>query len=551
MSKLSRFVVAHINATGIQDKDFASTFFDDLRGRVGEDRAGKWETVQPKLSKFLKGDVEGEKFFMDDARRPSFAHALQVSAAELVGLKAVRTLVLDPRLAVEARAYLRDAADRPDARHDCVELDASELSGLRLTSGVVEERLRLCSALGAKAEANHGCLVVLHDLDDRGLFDGAKIEVTKVTEDPLGWVLSSDPNLVPLSPPPPPLLYSPATGPLVRAPELIADVRAALEHRSNYSRARPPELPFTDHQLDEIAPRLKEADRVGREVTFRMDDLGSWLAKRSGIEPLAITWCPHGFRNGRATLQELAKRCFESVTDTLTKTVVWNHNERIFAIGPLLGAVRTMLPDHEVHVPATFEHWRAAVAEWNPWRTLPSSDWGPSDSFTGLSERWRELTSGIEQETGVDIGQVVDLWRKRHEPEPLPAEPWELAFDAKEEARCREVLRAVVARPFVLRLSNARVLFRLQLACEASLLPLPRGPRDSCHVLANIGAGHLLQVRVLEYPKESRTAIGSMGSDLDGGDVHLVLGASNDILLEASPLPATKRRRAEALEVED
>jgi len=555
MSMLSRFIAAHIKATAVQKKDFASRFFDDLLKRVGEERAGKWETVQPKLSKFLKGDVEGERHFMDDAERlRSLAHVVGESEERLLALGAVRTLVLDPRLPQDARAYLKAASVLPEAGHDCVEVDASDIA---LSSRRPEDRSELRSALRARAEENHGSIVVLHDLDDRLFFEGGQIEVTTLTQRPLGWVLSSNAALVQLPSPPAPALYDRDTGPLVPAPELIESVRAALKClNERYSREPVPETPFSSEQLRRMEPRRQKADAIGAELTFRVSDLAPWLSKRNGIDPGTVTWSIRSERwereEGTLRPEELAKRCFEAVTSAPVQTLVWNHGERLFATGPQAEAVGSMLaPHHDVGVPRCFDPWRTALAAWNPWRTLPPSGWGHTKGPDGLSERWRALADEINQEIGVQLGDVIELWRSMHAPEPLPPTPWTVRFDEDEEARCRQCLVELIARPFSLDLSGAHILFRLRLASEATLLPLPRGARDRCHFLANLGAGHLLRVRVLAYPTEEPMEIFVVrqvrdrrfdSAQLDGGDVHVFLEGLDDALLEASPMPAIKRR---------
>ncbi|MBK8939222.1 MAG: hypothetical protein IPM79_16755 [Polyangiaceae bacterium] len=498
MTKLSDFLKQHLDATSRAQKDVSGAFHTELVSRGGKELS--MNTIEPKLSKLLSGSEEGARFFLDDAQRlAALASAVGVSEEEILRLRGVRTLVLDPRLDKGVAEYLRARAESPDARHACV--SAADRDELRRMG---KERV--------------GCLVVLADLSDRAFFEGADVDFTTVSKHPRGWLLEKHPELVPLPPAPPPQLFL-GDQPMIPSDLFAEEVRKDLSRRGGW-------------RLD-IDKRLADAEERGEVPTFPLREVGPLLAGRARKN--AISW-------GNPPTLLWNFQTAEPGWDPEI-TFVWTKNRQLFVTGPEAEWVRSIAaPYHEAHGLTCLDPLRDAIARWNPWARLPPDP--DRREATPEDAEYQALARALGDE-GLDLKLIVKGWRAHRDPEHAKKE-WSLSLaDEAAQEVARAGLVSLLRRKFSL--EAAQQMFRLHLALSAELATIEREPGDLLHVVANLGAGHVIRVRALEYPHEAPTTLQAQrvndGSDLDGGDVHIFIrDLGDDVALEASPMPALRRR---------
>ncbi len=543
MSKLSEFLNQHFLDKKLVQKDVGRAFHDAHTRLVGSDKALEWKTIEPKLTKLLKGHREGESFFLNDAkRRAAFTRAVGLPEARLMALRSARTLVLDPALPEEPRSYLLARAEEEDAGHHCVELpDEDRGAARRFPRGEHLPRLR------DLALENPGCLVVTEDYSAKHTLEFANIKTTQLTKHPLGWLLTAAPELVPLPPPPPPRLFDHDQHPMIAHEAFEIVVRDGLT-RNRWGRSGEG---LSHSALDSIARRIREVDETASTLTFRLDEIGPWLCAQA--ELTEVEWLA-------GTRTHPAAACFLALFSESRRTIVFSHGdgEHLFAVGPDRERLHALIEPHQLKVPACFEAWRTAVETWNPWIALPVDRkrvdrWGrPSSDRTADEKekappvRWATLAREVEAECGLKIADALPLWRER----ALPAEPSTWPVQLKDGSRAEadlEAIARVLERPFELGVENISRLFRLKALQTSDLVMLPLSERDRAHFVAHLGAGHLLRVRLTEFPSEAPLPITAFSStDLDGGDVHLVVERlHDDVALEGSPFVARKRRDRE------
>ncbi len=528
------------------------------------------EAIQPKLTKLLEGELEGERFFFEEAARlAALAVAVRLTESELLALRGVRTLVLDPLLLPATRDYFVSRATVPDARHHCIVVlvegdEPRPISGdlgapLHAPPG---QRERLRDALRAAVAENPGCIVVLASKDDRAYYEGArtiggaKIDVTGVRPHPRGYVLVAAPELVPPPPPPPPRLFDHDGTPMVPSTEFAEEARKVVGENPAYGhRPREPEsaLRLDGEQSSVIAKRLAWAAEQETEPIFRIDEIGPWLVRQDGDrEPAPITWVSNrradswSRDSGRGS--ELALHCFDAVAGEVRRTLVWGHGGEVFALGPRAARVAEVLaPHHAVKTPECLTEWRTGLGTRNPWlaRRRPAKEEENAGWWPGFCKR-------AERECGIDPHLVFDRWLARVNHEERKPDTWTVtkADDAIDAARAR--LRELMGRAFALALRDVAILFRLELASEAPLVRLPTTPPDELHVVAHVGGGHVLRVRTMRFPAESPVPLtvltpNDSSVELDGGDIHVWLAElPSDRMLEGSSAGAARRREQAA-----
>ncbi len=524
MSKLSEFLKAHLHETNRLQKDVAGAFQSAYRALGGKELT--MNTLEPKLSKLLAGEVEGVRFFLEDAtRRQAFAAAVGLPEAELERLRDVRTLVLDPALPKEAREYFVARETAPDARHCCVLVERGSSS--------IQPR----DDLRRVAKEHPGCLVVLLGGTDAAFYEGASIDFSAATQHPRGWIVERAKDLVPLPPPPPPRLFGAGGQPMMPCEELAEAVREQTK-RSFYG-------PY------DIAKRVADADKVGATPTFcLLAEVGPHAAERD--KRRHVSW-------GRAPELRWDFSAGNPGWDPMT-TYVWAVESKLFVVGPEAEWVRNLIaPYHTAVGPTSLDMLREAVEQWNPWLTLPPDPYRNVDT-SALCSRYLELQRILRTE-GFSLESVVKDWWAHRDPESESSRnkiesPWTLAVsDEGERERALSNLERLLGRTFELDDRTVHQLFRLRLVLRADIATIARQPDDLLHLVANVGAGHLLRVRVLEFPHEDSMPIHARVPrnlwDLDGGDVHIIIRRlGDDVALEASPMPALRRRERARLEEE-
>jgi hypothetical protein len=434
--------------------------------------------------------------------------------------------VLDPDLPKEAQEYLVSRAKAPDARHCCVVVQGA---------GLFAERR---DELRRAAKEHPGCLVVLLGGTDAAFYEGASIDFSSATQHPRGWILERAKDLVPLPPPPPPQVFDNMGQPMLPCDELAEAVREQIERYGGSS--------------DGLERRVAQADKVGATPSFYLSEVGPWVAKRDGR--LQVSWgqapdLSWDFTSGRPGWDP-------------NTTHVWSVARKVFVVGPEAEWVRSVVaPHHTAEGPTSLDSLRDAIEQWNPWLTLPP-DPGPHRSVdtSALCPRYLELQRVLRAE-GFSLESVVKEWWAHCDPESESNRdkvvgPWTLAVsDEAERERGLWNLDRLLGRTFELDDRTVHQLFRLRLILCSDIATIKRQPGDLLHVVANVGAGHLLRVRVLEFPHEDSTPIHARVPrnlwDLDGGDVHLIIRRlGDDVALEASPMPALRRRERARLEEE-
>lgn len=129
---------------------------------------------------------------------------------------------------------------------------------------------------------------------------------------------------------------------------------------------------------------------------------------------------------------------------------------------------------------------------------------------------------------------------------PVPGR-WHLLDDAN-DAGTRRSLLSLLAREFQGDTASASIALRLNRVCEAPLVELPKESRDDVHVLADVGGGHLVRVRVRRFREEPgplRIEQNNHCTLLDGCDVRVWMEEAYDKLLEGPFLRARAKLRAE------
>lgn len=536
MSRLSEFLRAHMTARGLTQKDVAATFLDELQRRAGE-RAVSWPTVEPKLSKLVAGSNEGEKFFFDGGPRlAALGAALEVSEEELRALAAARTLLLHPGLPTEVAGYLRTRADAAGARHW---IDDEVVAG-------PPEEVRV--ALRDRAQRFPRSLVVLPDGQDQAFFDGADVRTSTVESVPRGWLLVTERDLVTLPPPPEPLRFE-GDEPLFPCPSLAEEMRRHREAQSrHWSYGREPRIP----------DRCERADLEEREPTFTLAEIAAHRRhpERARIVVLGDRRAEHDATKIAVIEghESIANRVFAALHRRGRETFVWTWRRHVFVVGPDVEQVRELLGGdrcpHPLEEPATFADWRLAFDTWNPWGSLP---YAKSDFrvVIDVADRIRFLTLAARTQTecGLDLRSCSNTWWERATKLLEPTAARAPSEDVDREVRSE--LRALAVRDHELAPVNASVIFRLQAAAEAPLVDLGCTGRDRFHVLANLGAGHLLRIRCVGYPDEKPEPLRGSRSLLVGGDVTIFLEEETDLVLEADPLAAVRRRKREAKEADE
>lgn len=577
MSKLSDAIRARIKEMGATQKEVAAAIHADFE-KGPSARPDRFETLEPKLSKLLSGDAEGERYFFDARERlDALADATGIGADDLLRLREAVDLVLDPLLPGNVRTYLFDRQRLPAASFACVsvelpnglQLPCVEFSGNGAPTMRVQiqqdAREMLRKAIKAAVRRPRSTIVVLATAGDSEYFAGADLRTTTIRKDPRGFVLEGHPDLVPLPDPPPPVLWADDATPLLPSEETE---RRILDSSRPYSE---------DHE----AKRIRELREKGCVPTFELPLAfrGARNGADAAMAQLAIGAVEVLWQNSRRhpayQVEGFVQGCFQVLIGASTQTYAWAHGRRIFAVGPAEELLSQRLaPHHTVSEAASIGQLRTAVSTLNPWRAAPPER---ADPAAGLSPRrsagdrrpeprpdlepgrnWAALRQAIIRETGLDFSCVVEGWRKHIEPEPResaestrrPAR-FRLRPSAAADAEpVREAVRALLDREFDVDADDAGVLFVLR-SIEKARVVLLESRAGGFHALADMGAGNLLRVRAMRFPGEEAMPVEVLGAHgatvLDGGDVRVWLASGYDQRLEGEHLVARANRREEAV----
>lgn len=448
-----------------------------------------------------------------------------------------RTVVLHPKLADGARLYFRERASEPGATARCVELDPNHAGRLN-DAATLEDLIELARGSGAD-------IVLCPTRDEptwRRLNDGG-LRPSAARQVPRGWEVESEPDLWPIAWLEP-QLDDGRGSPLLPDEGFATEVRKRMAARPSYERSGP---------RDSIEELVATCDAERRTPSFPLFDVVRRRLPAGAAEHFAIG-DERDDRSSSARSRRLA--CFRSMLGEDGPTALWIHRGVLMGVGPRIDELRAIVePHHRIATP-DLDPWKQAVEQWNPYRALGKSfrcrDGNESCTFVHKSEsepelRYTELVQRVREACGVDIEQATELWSARaraHRTAPATGLA-RLETPACDEARA--LIRSWIERGFDGASDAAPILFELDLVTRAPLIELPRAPNEVCRVLANLGAGHLGFVAATHYPCEAPLGFSWVHGALDGGDVRIYVGNPTDwVHLEGTPLPAIKRRAAEA-----
>jgi hypothetical protein len=241
--------------------------------------------------------------------------------------------------------------------------------------------------------------------------------------------------------------------------------------------------------------------------------------------------------------------------------------EQIRTQGGLLAFCAELPPDlAPLRAPAKLTSWREHLRASNPWRAALESE--ANFSLAALLAEVRAATSlSFDQ---VETFDPILAQARRQLLDVHAARRVSSAGSLPQLRAARRALAGILKRRFDLAASDAWILLVLRKALRAALLPLASPPEDELDVIADLGAGNLLRIHALRFPKTEPCAIelrpkpdklehwqptaaptwpAREGTPqhwvLDGGDVVLLLDSSDSRLLEGSSLPARNAREAE------
>lgn len=477
------------------------------------DATGDATTTCPgKLSKLFNGEAEGRAWIEGRGQRaerlPALASIIQVDEAVVRAWLDESDqrweLVLDPRLPTQAQSYLRERADGVR----CVVADgpAARLDPKEIDVWIRDEAKKLRRPLVVLHEG--------HESRSAAFFAGAELRTTTVQQHPRGWILRAEPDLVRVPDPPPPKLIDDKGRLLVPC--------GALTAGHQRERGDTPTFPLAEALPHIVRARVQRPDELLYEGPLR---------RRPGWDGGAHAWA------GAAALDVERQRPHTELVDpwkkkkhdsTSSPTRVWARGDRFFAIGPEADALRGLFaphhPDAGCHVfelPDWIESERTGR---NPWRR--EGEW------------WERVAATLEDDFGVSPDAFAAFARDDAMRATDDEERSRLLLGA-EHGAARDQILALATRPVTG--SHHLPLWLLALS-EAPLLELRRAQAEALHVLGDVGAGRLLELRVFRFEGEAATPLRLEEGWFDGGDVRLQLTPRYDASLEGSARPARARR---------
>ena len=290
---------------------------------------------------------------------------------------------------------------------------------------------------------------------------------------------------------------------------------------------------------------LSEADGAGRVASFPVWLVLEWALACAGHKVDRV----HGGRwDGdvawikRWAREDVTERVFWKL-QTPERTLLWTHNRRILAVGPLAPDVGELLaPHHKLARPPALLRWQEAVAQWNPWHT-------GGEGGLAASKRWQALVADASTELGFSLEKTIARWRKDVEGESHGGPPAPARLATAEETKiARKALAHLAARPWRIEDWQRAWPLRLDSASRARFAILLRpGDRERLHVVADVGGGLLLRILVVHFPREEATEIVPCGGEreMDGGDVHIWVEEKWDSVLEVCGRTGRRRRGEE------
>ena len=521
MARAVQVIRAQMDKIGKNADQVARAIHEELSWNDSLDRQVPIEELSAHLAQLLQGSADGVGFFLQDGiRRDALAKVLKMPAEQIAQLRTSRVLVLHPLLPTPIRDHLvtQQHADRYTVVEVTVpEVDLSHAqveptdSGMKVTGLARAEMQAVREALRKAAQAELGCLVVA-PMDDRGFYIGADIETTEVQEQPLGYVLTAAPDLVPPAPAKPPPKFDDDDG----APLIPHDKFEELARKDIKDYEDPPwgaggvyrgKLLKGEPALLRLRDRMRRLAEHRIRPAFRPDELLPWWASTEGID-----------------LRAISELTFEDVmADDLRATFWWAVQGELNAAGPDCDRLEALVAPHhrlirseEIHV------LREAILRCNPFRQQPAA--GPLDRFHSATGCTLQVDRLLWKQQ-VDLEAKLRL-RASDAHDSVGAPRWTVRPGDRAPAEAaRKQIRLLLEREFVLGLDTLDMPLLLHRLLDCALVVLPPEGHDVLHVVADLGDSlGKTRVRAMRFAAEQPAPFEASSdecNEFDGGDVHL------------------------------
>lgn len=494
-----------MKALGLTNKELAHR----LREQCGE---GEVDTFKSKASKLVNGDPEGERYFAsDDKRLAALASVLETPLDELrdhlARSRATITLVLDPRLAEEFVEFV----ERPTDRFQVLRVPASEdlRAALRDTA-----RTRQRNAIVVVEKLGAG---------DEDFFRGADVRTTTYRKVPRGWILDELPDLLPIDPAPAPILRS-ADGRRMFPSARTTD--AVVRDRDDY--------------------RWRERNRRARAI-LELDGTPTYT-----LEELEMP----GVINRRPESPSHAELVSTWSNEPGPSTYIWEEDDQLFRLGPETDGITELARSHALTVPAWLDCYFREIERRSPFQvSVVENRIADSRGAYIASPEAKQIMQVIRSTGGPDCSRALAEWSAsaRRELEERPRKPVVARCKSGKSEELFGLLRDVCGREFELDDRSAATLLELDWATRCERHLVIRWDPDLAHALIDVGAGNLLDVRVLRFPAEKALVFRSIRAEgyhvdhrtsvFDGGDLRIELRVHHSTVLEGSRTSLSSARR--------
>lgn len=510
-TKFGSWVRSRGRAKGLEtDKEIAGRLHDALEARGIVIQVG---TATSKFSKLCRGHPEGRQLIATDGHLEALAEVLgetfETVVAALRESDEHRVLILHPSLPAEVRRDILARADEPTALFEARSPDQTDLTHL----------------VAAAREVGPRAVIVLSKEADREKLSVAGVDACTVGRTRRGFASLSGAFavLLPEPPPPPPPTMDAKLGPLFPfSPDSkwAGQVpRSPVSYDHGYGDPR--------WQVDARAA-IDRGDWFGVPVAEALE----WVVEDRLGKPLRSL----GIHPGRPREDDILKWL---VDGECAHAHVWFAGHRLVGMGPSIEVLTELFAPHHpelgVHpvvippdVAVAFSRRNLRRARQAPW--------------------WTAASAGFVNALAVSLADTPAVLAARREA-PIQSGTVRCASDA-DLVSAREVIDELGARQFTIDArygwgpaTGSTIPLRLARLAEAPLLSLPRTDADALHVIGDIGAGWLLQLRVQRFPDEPALPdMTFLDGAWDGGDVRMWLDAFHDQVLEGSKNPAEARR---------
>jgi len=317
------------------------------------------------------------------------------------------------------------------------------------------------------------------------------------------------------------------------------------------------------HEVSRLARQVFAADERGEEPAFTFHDIAPWLmAHADGTWHLELPQVRSSRHQHPRQDQAVVALSLEHALQGPTSTIVWWWKKRLLAMGPSAAAFADLVrPQHKVAAPGEIDDWRAALEVRNPFD--PSA--------------FNDLVEAARCEAGVSLTDAMGEWRRRiaaddaspsdrqGRDDKQATERQVLGWSREDERAARAALSALAARPMKVPMAETTLALRLRAASRAPLILVAKNRFDVAHVIASLGAGRVLRVRIAQFEgagtgeltlSAARSANSLAGTsrmlELDGDGTHAWVESLYDEELEGMYVRARARRAdAEAARRDD